>query len=176
VFAFVPRPQMAELVPQIGDWYFATKAQYYLHECGKITLDEFWIKSSTRGNGSPVISKDYAMQQEFPLANVPMPENIINFKKICLDLYSMRNSFSRNYDEYVLHFLQEFQRRSLFTHVHFIKNCPSASQLAFIVDLLPLLNNIQSIEIESRYILAYLQYEYSAVAKSMFISARILNT
>jgi hypothetical protein len=32
------RRQLGELVLQIGNWYFASKAQFYLHECGQITL------------------------------------------------------------------------------------------------------------------------------------------
>jgi hypothetical protein len=28
IFAFLHRPQLAEIVPQIGDWHFATKAQF----------------------------------------------------------------------------------------------------------------------------------------------------
>jgi hypothetical protein len=38
VSGFLPRPQLGEFVPQVGNWYFASKAQFYLHEYGQITL------------------------------------------------------------------------------------------------------------------------------------------
>jgi hypothetical protein len=50
-----------------------------LNKCGKITIGELnIIKSATNGNGS-VIAKG---ELELPLANVTMPMNINNFKKI----------------------------------------------------------------------------------------------
>jgi hypothetical protein len=75
----VPRPQLAEIVPQIGDWYFATKAQYYLHECGQITLGPLEIISSINGHGA-VTRKVFCFGPEFPLADAPMPENVKNFE------------------------------------------------------------------------------------------------
>jgi hypothetical protein len=42
VFSFMPRPQLAELVPQIGDWYFASKAQYFFTNVAKSLL-AIWI-------------------------------------------------------------------------------------------------------------------------------------
>ena len=80
MFSFLPRPQLGQLVAQIADWYFSRKAQFYLHECGQVTLGELWIKWSANGHG-PIIIKD-EQQQELPLADVPMPENIKNFKRI----------------------------------------------------------------------------------------------
>jgi hypothetical protein len=77
VFAFLPRPQLAKLVPQVGNWHFASKAQYFLHECGRFTIGRLRIKKPY-GHG-PVIVKE---GQQFPLADVPRPENIIDFKKI----------------------------------------------------------------------------------------------
>jgi transposase InsO family protein len=53
----MPRRQLGELVPQIGNWYFASKTQYYLHECGKITLGGLHISISTlwiNRNGFPI--------------------------------------------------------------------------------------------------------------------------
>jgi hypothetical protein len=80
MFGFVPRPQLAELVPDIGDWHFAAKAQYYLHECGKITLGKLRIEPSTfeDEDGLIIVVKEW----ESPIADVPIPENIINFKGI----------------------------------------------------------------------------------------------
>jgi hypothetical protein len=75
VFGFVPRAQLAEFASQIGDWYFASKAQFYLHEYGKITLGKMLIDSSMKGN-DPVIQRGFS--GELPLADVSMPENVKN--------------------------------------------------------------------------------------------------
>jgi hypothetical protein len=112
IFGFLPRTQLAQLVPQIGDRHFASKAQFYLHECGKITLGNLEISSipvhsededgdeilsipssesededeissipsaEDRDERVPVILKD---GRELPLADVPIPANIKNFKQI----------------------------------------------------------------------------------------------
>jgi hypothetical protein len=84
IFGFLPRPQLAELVPQIGDWHFAGKALFYLHECGKIILDDFFIKPSANGNGTAIVEINKQLGREMPLADVPMPSNIKNFKRITL--------------------------------------------------------------------------------------------
>jgi hypothetical protein len=76
----VPRPYLANVVSQIGDWYFAIKAQFYLHECGKITLGFLRITKPAYRNG-PVILKG---ERELPLPDVPMPENIKQLKGIHL--------------------------------------------------------------------------------------------
>jgi hypothetical protein len=101
-------------VPEIGDRHFASKAQFYLHECGKITLGNLEISSKPIPSAEdeddleississeeeddpeissipsededdpilniPVILKD---GRELPLADVPIPANIRNFKQI----------------------------------------------------------------------------------------------
>jgi hypothetical protein len=97
IFGFVPRPQLAELVPQIGDWRFAEKAQYYLHEYGKISLGYLHIRRSTswmnRKNGPPIVKlcndEDYEHEYfgwDFPMADVPIPKNITNFEGIHIRL------------------------------------------------------------------------------------------
>jgi hypothetical protein len=97
IFGFLPRPQLAELVPQIGDWHFASKAQYYLHGCGRITLGELHISRSTswinRKTGTPIVKlcNDYDDEHQyfgwdFPMADVPIPKNIINFEYIFIRL------------------------------------------------------------------------------------------
>jgi hypothetical protein len=88
IFGFLPRPQLAEIVPEIGDWRFAEKAQYYLHEYGRITLGDLDIIKSiswiNRKNGIPTVklSNDDQADWEYPLADVPIPKNIINFEEI----------------------------------------------------------------------------------------------
>jgi hypothetical protein len=92
VFGFLPRCQLGELVPQIGDWYFASKAQFYLHECGQITLG--WLNigpSSINENANPIVEVVVGPEEEqlfwgLPLADVPMPTNVKNFKGIRLRL------------------------------------------------------------------------------------------
>jgi hypothetical protein len=79
VFDFLTRLQLAQIVPQIGDWHFAGKAQYYLHECGQITFGQLEIISSRNGHGA-VIRKRFFFGREFPLADASMPENVKNFK------------------------------------------------------------------------------------------------
>jgi hypothetical protein len=112
-------------VPQIGDRHFASKAQFYLHECGKITLGNLEISSKPKPSEDeddseisskpsededdseissipsetedendleissipseegdervPVILKD---GRELPMADVPIPANIKDFKQI----------------------------------------------------------------------------------------------
>jgi hypothetical protein len=86
VFGFVPRSQLAENVPQIGDWQFSEQAQFYLHECGQISLGPMRIMKSTNWNG-PAIVFDYWNDQtrrELPLPDVPMPQNIKRFEEIIL--------------------------------------------------------------------------------------------
>jgi hypothetical protein len=97
IFGFVPRPQLAELVPEIGDWRFAEKAQYYLHEFGRITLGDIYIRKPTawinRKNGIPTVRLCYDDDDEhqyfgwdFPMADVPIPKNVINFEGIRIRL------------------------------------------------------------------------------------------
>jgi hypothetical protein len=96
IFGFLPRPQLAELVPEIGDWRFAEKAQYYLHEFGRITLGDLYIRRSiswiNRKNGIPIVklcAEDeitYKPDWEYPLADVPIPKNIIYFRSIDIRL------------------------------------------------------------------------------------------
>jgi hypothetical protein len=92
----VPRPQLAELVPQIGDWRFAEKAQYYLHEFGRITLGDLYIRKSNSSwinikNGIPIVKLcdegEYNADEpvwEYPLADAPIPKNIIDFR--CIEI------------------------------------------------------------------------------------------
>jgi hypothetical protein len=97
---FVPRPKLAELVAQIGNWHFSTIAQYFLHEFTKnITLGEICIKQSRNGDGPVVVKMDQEEEQdpeselELPLADVPMPKNISNFVDIYIRL-AFSNYFS----------------------------------------------------------------------------------
>jgi hypothetical protein len=75
----VPRRQLAKLVPQIGNWEFASKAQFFLHDLGEITLGFFQIMPEG-------IYKTYDNDTEawFPLPDVPIPENIKNFEGILI--------------------------------------------------------------------------------------------
>jgi hypothetical protein len=106
IFAFLHRPQLAEIVPQIGNWHFATKAQYYLHECGRITLGDLDIRRTTswmNRNGPPIVKfyeyNDYQTGWEFPMADVPIPKNIIGFETI-----HIRFSFDNKIHLYSIHY------------------------------------------------------------------------
>jgi hypothetical protein len=82
-FGFLRQALLAQIVPQIGDSYFASKAQFYLHECGKITLGNLEISSKPSEDGNervPVILKEG--RRELQLADVPIPANIKNFRQI----------------------------------------------------------------------------------------------
>jgi hypothetical protein len=91
IFGFLPRRQLAEIVPEIGDWHFAERAQYFLHECSKITLDSLEIRRSSSwiNRKVPIVKlydddddEEHKTGWEFPLADVPIPKNIKNFKYI----------------------------------------------------------------------------------------------
>jgi hypothetical protein len=83
----VPRPQLLELVPSVGDRKFASFAQFFLHKCGTISLGTLLIKSAGDGNG-PTISGHYG-ELEMPLADLPMPMpvNIKSFEHMELWFY-----------------------------------------------------------------------------------------
>jgi hypothetical protein len=84
VFGFLPRRQLGKLVPQIGNWYFASKAQFYLHECGQITLANVTIRSSP--NDLPIVDVWTGCEAfwHLSLADVPIPKNVKNFHGICI--------------------------------------------------------------------------------------------
>jgi hypothetical protein len=192
IFGFLPRPQLPELVPQIGDWHFAGKAQYYLHECGRITLGNLDIRRSTswinRKNGLPVVKfyedhyKYNAINNksdwEYPLADVPIPNNIIDFEGIHIRLafflfkqnsYNLP-SFFRYFNEIVLGFLQEFQRNSLLTNVHLCLYKTNLESNA-LSQLVSLLTSIEKLILFYIDIEAFIQQGYS---KTLLESARIL--
>jgi hypothetical protein len=89
VFGCLPRRQLGELVPQIGDWYFASKTQFYLHECGQITLGWLTIGPSSISDDADPIVHVWREDQfwDLPLADVPMPTNVKNFKGIRIRLF-----------------------------------------------------------------------------------------
>jgi hypothetical protein len=69
----------------IADRQFVKNVQFYLHECGNVTLGYIYIQSSSKG---PIFMNDAG--QKLPLAEVPpMPANIksfmcINIKFVCI--------------------------------------------------------------------------------------------
>jgi hypothetical protein len=65
----------------IGDRQFVSFVQFFLHKCGEITLGELRIRSSENWPGPRVVNKE---NQRMPLADVPIPQNIKNFKSIRL--------------------------------------------------------------------------------------------
>jgi thioredoxin-related protein len=83
LFGFLPRSQLLEIVSHIADRQFAKFVQFFLHECGQITLGELHIKSSSDENEPAIVKSN---NRDVPLATVPIPENIKNFTKITLRL------------------------------------------------------------------------------------------
>jgi hypothetical protein len=63
---------------------FCHKAQFYLHECGQITLADLTI--GPKNNGSSIVDIDEEAIWNLPLADVPMPTNVKNFKGINIRL------------------------------------------------------------------------------------------
>jgi hypothetical protein len=85
--------QKEETTSSLDHWHFASKAQYNLHEFGKITLGNLDIKRSSSWinakNGIPIVKlrdeEEYNSHQtdwEYPLADVSIPKNITNFGSI----------------------------------------------------------------------------------------------
>jgi hypothetical protein len=65
----------------IGNLSFITFVQFFLHKFGEVTLGQLWIYPSKHGGGPIVRNK-----QEWPLADVPIPENVKNFESIIIRL------------------------------------------------------------------------------------------
>jgi hypothetical protein len=64
----------------IWDRQFVSFVQFFLHKCGEITFGPLYIYSSENGNGPIVIAN--GKHEELPMADVPIPENVKNFKII----------------------------------------------------------------------------------------------
>jgi hypothetical protein len=79
---FVPRKQLVELVAQLDGRQLARIFQFYLHKCGKVTIGRLRIVPSPNGDGPIIVRR----RQELPLADVPMPENVNDFKRIRIQL------------------------------------------------------------------------------------------
>jgi hypothetical protein len=86
---FVPRPQLVEIVKQLGDRQFAKILQFFLTEVGQITLDHLRIvaprENDPNGYGGPIVE----VRKPFPpidletnLPEGPMPANVKDFKLI----------------------------------------------------------------------------------------------
>jgi hypothetical protein len=80
VFGFLPRSQLVAFSPHIHDRQFARVVQFFLHKCGQITLGNLHITTSQNGN-EPIIAQN---GRSYPLADVPIPSNVVNFKEIRL--------------------------------------------------------------------------------------------
>jgi hypothetical protein len=93
MLAFLPRHQLGQIVPQIGDRRFAGIAQSFLHKYGQITLGNIWIYGpdeyvNANGHLEVDVWPKFAhcneepwrtISRELVLPNVPMPENINDF-------------------------------------------------------------------------------------------------
>jgi hypothetical protein len=86
--AQLPRLQLGQIVPQIGDRQFATIAQTFLHEHGEIRLHytEITIPDDEESNGRPMVRvwrhSGWGPNMELPFW--PMQSNIKHFHVIRL--------------------------------------------------------------------------------------------
>jgi hypothetical protein len=84
----VPRHQLGQIVPMIGDRKFASIVQPFLHEYGKISLKNIDIvapyEEYPSGSHPRVRTWHNNCPLRFEMAEAQMPANITNFK--CLDL------------------------------------------------------------------------------------------
>jgi hypothetical protein len=74
------------------DKQFVSFVQFFLHKCGEITLGEMFITSSKNWNGPKLIFDE---ENQMPLAEVPIPENIKDFETIYLR-YASTIKFCKN--------------------------------------------------------------------------------
>jgi hypothetical protein len=82
VFGFLPRSQLVAFSPHICDRQFASFIQFFLHKCGQIILGKLHIRNPTNVNG-PIVVLNHQYQL-LPLAEGPIPPNVVNFKEIRL--------------------------------------------------------------------------------------------
>jgi hypothetical protein len=80
---FVPRRQLGQIVPKIGDRKFASIVQPFLHEYGEITIGHIEIVAPYKedSSGHPRVrawKNDRPLR--FEMAEAQMPANIRNFK------------------------------------------------------------------------------------------------
>jgi hypothetical protein len=81
----VPRCQLGELSPQIGDPQFATKIQAYLHQYGHITLGPICIVAPEHANAHPMVESWRNHKKNLKsLPADPLPNNVNNFSAIQL--------------------------------------------------------------------------------------------
>jgi hypothetical protein len=90
----LPRSQLVAFSPHIHDRQFAYVVQFFLHKCGQFTLGNLHIRTSAYGYG-PIIAKNH--QQLLPLADGPIPSNVVNFKGIRLRFAYIFKKKHRNF-------------------------------------------------------------------------------
>jgi hypothetical protein len=78
--AFVPRHQLGQVVPMIGDRKFGSIVQKFLHEYGEITIDNIAIVAPYEDpSGHPRVRKVQNNRHlRFEMAETQMPSNIKN--------------------------------------------------------------------------------------------------
>jgi hypothetical protein len=83
---FVPRRQLGQCVPQIGDRKFASIVQKFLHEYGEISIYHIEIVAPYEEDPSGSRPRVRTLQNHSPLrfemAEAQMPANITNFKTL----------------------------------------------------------------------------------------------
>jgi hypothetical protein len=83
--AFVPRHQLGQIVPKIGDRKFGSIIQKFLHEYGEITIDYIQIVAPYEEDPDGPHPRLRVLQNNRPLrikiAETQMPANIKKFNK-----------------------------------------------------------------------------------------------
>jgi hypothetical protein len=69
----------------IGDRQVVSFIQFFLHECGEVTLGHLHIKLPENVN-VPIVIVNENDRMPLPLADVPIPQNVKNFKSIRIRL------------------------------------------------------------------------------------------
>jgi hypothetical protein len=82
--ALVPRHQLGQIVPLIGDRKFASIVQPFLHEYSEITIEDIEIVAPFEDpSGHPRVRvRQNNRPLRFEMAETQMPANIKNFTKI----------------------------------------------------------------------------------------------
>jgi hypothetical protein len=103
MLAFVPRHQLGQIVPQIGDRKFASILQKFLHAYGEIMIAEIEIVAPYEEDpsGHPRVRRTWQNRSplRFEMAESQMPTNIKNFNSF--ELRFATNIFFLLYTNYL---------------------------------------------------------------------------
>jgi hypothetical protein len=103
VLALVPRPQLGQIVPEIGDRRFARIVQPFLHNVGEHTIGKMTIIAPRAGVTSDRLMVRVSGIGITGMPDWPMPANIKSFVKIevkfVLPIFSYKIRCSANLNQ-----------------------------------------------------------------------------